>query len=250
MFTHRSRRPLATLLIASAAALLAPAAAAQAAGMPVLQQATFKVTVEAQQTTSWRLVPRATVADCMPLVRVSGTGRETTTFKLTSKTTAYRVNGEASFVPAVGKTGFPPAGWAKTSRSGAEYADAVPGSCAGNPGGRSDGGPYDCGSRRQLLVPSLQITRNRLRLTFSEGLPAPLVPARYESCPFYASSAVKPVSITEIPSLEKITAGEAFGRFKQHVLLARRTFKLDTRLVQATTTISWTATITRTGAIR
>ena len=250
MFTHRSRRPLATLLIASAAALLAPAAAAQAAGMPVLQQASFKVTVEARQSTSWRLVPRASVADCMPLVRHSGSGRETTTFRLTSKTTGYRVNGQASFVPALGRSGFPPAGWAKTSRSGAEYADEIPGSCAGNGARRTGGGPYDCGSRRVLLVPQLEIAGNRLRLSFSEGLPAPLVPARYETCPFYASSDVEPVSITNIPSLEKLTAGEAFGRFKQHVLLARRTFKLDTRLVQATTTVSWTATITRTSAVR
>ncbi len=247
MFTHRSLRPFVPLLFAGA---LLASAASTAHAIPALQQANFKVTVEAQQTTSWRVVPRAAIADCMPLVRYSGSGRETTTFKLTSKTTAYRVGSKASFVPAVRKDGFPPAGWARTNRSGAEYADEVPGSCAGNPARRSDGGPYDCSARRQLLVPTLEIVGNRLTLTFSEGLPAPLVPVRYESCPFYASPEVEPTSITDIPSLERFTAGEAFGRFKQHVLLARRTFKLSTRLVRATTTVSWTATVTRTGAIR
>lgn len=247
MTTHRSLRPLATVLLAGA---LLSSAAGTAQAIPALQQARFKVAVTARQTTSWRLVPRSTIADCMPLVKISGSGRETTTFKLTSQTTAYRVGGKASFVPAVGKEGFPPAGWARTSRSGAEYADEVPGSCAGNPARRTGGGPYDCGPRRQLMVPSLEIAGNRLKLTFSEGLPAPLVPVRYETCPFYASPDVKPISITEIPSLERFTAGEAFGRFKQHVLLARRTFVLDTRLVRATTTVNWTATLTRTGPIR
>lgn len=248
MTTHRILRPLAPLLLAGA--LAASVAAPASAAMPIMQQASFKVAVEARQTTSWRLLPRAAIADCMPLVRYSGSGRETTTFRLTSKTTGYRVGNGASFVPRATKDGFPPAGWARTVRSGAEYADEIPGSCAGNPARRTGGGPYDCGSRRQLKSAMLEITGNRLKLTLSDGLPAPLVPPRYESCPFYASPDVTPVDITEIQSLERFTAGEAFGRFKQHVLLARRTFPLSTKSVRGTTTVSWTVTLTRTGPVR
>lgn len=246
MFTHRSLRPLAPLLLAGA--LLGPATAD--AGIPRLQQAGFKLTVEAQQTTNWRLSPRATVADCSPLVRFSGSGRETTTFKLTAKTTGYRIGGRASFIPAVGRDGFPPSGWARTVRSGAEYADEIAGSCAGNPARRSGGGPYDCGARRELLTPTLELVGNRLRLTLSEGLPAPLVPVEYKTCPVHASSEVRLLGITNIPSLERFTAAEAFGRFRQHILLARRTFRYVASGVRATTTVSWTATLTRSGPIR
>lgn len=247
MLTNRSIRPLATLLLAGAA-LLSTAASAQA--IPKLQQAAFKVTVEARQTTDWRLVPRAVVSDCSPLVRFSGSGRETTTFKLTSKTTAYRVGGKATFVATPGRDGFAPAGWAKTTRSGVEYAEEIAGSCAGNQARRSGGGPYDCGSRRQLMVPTLELVGNRLSVTLAEGLPAPLVPVRFETCPVHASPEVRLLGITAIQSLERFTAAEAFGRFKQHVLLARRTFPYRTSGVSGKTTVSWTATLTRTGPIR
>lgn len=247
MFTHRSRRPLATLLIASAAALLAPAAAAQA--IPKLQQAKFKIAVEAKQTTSWRLIPKATVSDCSPLVRFSGSGRETTTFKLTSKATGYRIGGRATFIPVVGKDGFPASADAKTTRSGQEFAEEIAGSCAGNDARRSGGGPYDCGVRTTPLTASFELLGNRLRLRFDDGFPAPLVPATYETCPVHASADVELVGITNIPSLERFTAAEAFGPSRQHILLARRTFPYRTSSVNGQTTVSWTATITRTSRI-
>lgn len=247
MLTNRSIRPLATLLIASAAALLPPAAGAQA--IPKLQQAKFKIAIQARQTTSWRLVPKATVSDCSPLFRFSGSGTEATTFKLTTKATGLRVGGRASFIPVVGKDGFPASADATTTRRGQEFSEEIAGSCGDNGATRSGGGPYDCGVRTAPLTASFELLGNRLRLRFDDGFPAPLVPATYETCPVHASSDVELVGITNIPSLERFTAAEAFGRYRQHILLARRTFRYSATNVRATTTVSWTATITRTSRI-
>jgi hypothetical protein len=248
--TARAALSAAAATVALATAAVAPQAAS-AAPMPRLQTADFTVAVKATQTTSWTLGGGARAADCSPLVRFSGSGRETTRFAFPAKRyTGLRVNKAADLVVKPGKDGFAPTGWAVTTRAGREEGEEIAGSCGDNPARRTASQPTDCGSRRQLMTPIISFTGNRMRLRLEEGLPAPLVPPRYERCPLHAPSGVEEVGITAVPSLERFAPTELFGSFRQHVLLARRTFRTTSGNVRATTTVSWTATVTRVGKVR
>ncbi|MDW5593710.1 hypothetical protein VSS74_05155 [Conexibacter stalactiti] len=251
MRTNRFPVLLAALALAgsSAGAVALPTAAH--AAIPTLQNATFKVSLRATQTTSWSREPMGSIADCSPIVRFSGRGTEQVSVTLKpAKFTAWRTAGEVTFLGDPGKDGFGINTAMKIARNGVEQAEEVAGSCMGNPGRVTSTGPYDCGSKRNNVSPSITLAGGRVRLKLGDGLPAPLISPKFRTCPAYANPAVELNGITEIPSLEKIAAGELFGTFRQHILLARRTFKLSGGGYRGTTTVAWEITLTRTGAVR
>lgn len=250
MRTNRFPALAAALALAGGTAAVA-ATAPTAAALPTLQNATFKVSLRATQTTSWSRAPMASAADCSPILRFSGRGTEQVSVTLKpTKFTAWRTAGEVTFLGDPGKDGFGVNTAMKITRKGAEQAEEVAGSCMGNPGKVTSTGPYDCGTKRDNVSPQVTLQGGRVRLKIGQGLPAPLVSPEFRSCPAFANDAVELNGITEIPSLEKITAGELFGRFRQHILLARRTFKLSGGGYRGTTTVAWEITLTRTGAVR
>jgi len=253
MLSEQIRRPRAALLAAALAAVAsAGAATAAEAAIPRMQQADFTVSATATQTTSWKRDPLASVADCTPIERFTGEGRETVSLTLKPWSfTAYRVGGQLSLVAKPGRSGFGPQAWTKVSRSGREQVEEVAGTCMGNPRRVTDGGPYDCGTRNRFLTPQLGYERARLTLGASEAPLAPLHKVRYETCPIHVADGVTENGLTKTPSLAKVPVGELLDPdLRQHIVLARKTYRLAAGGYRGTTTVRWTVKLTRRGPVR
>lgn len=250
MLSDRILRPRAALLGGVAiAALAAPGAHA---AMPRMQQADFTVSATATQTTTWKRSPQAAVADCSPIERFSGEGRETVSMTLKPwRFTAFRIGRQLSFVAAPGKSGLGPHAWTKVSRSGVERVEEVAGSCMGNPGRVTDGGPYDCGTRNRFLSPQVGWRGGRLTLGASEAPLAPLNAGEYRTCPVHVADGVEANGLTAVGSLSPVPVGELLDPgLRRHIVLARRTFRLNRDGRLGTTTVRWTLTLTRKGPVR
>jgi hypothetical protein len=250
MLSHPILRPRAALL--GAVALAAVAAPTADAAMPRMQQADFMVSATATQTTTWKRGPQASVADCSPIVRFSGEGRETVSMTLKPwRFTAFRIGRQLSIVAAPGKAGLGPHAWTKVSRTGVERSEEVAGTCMGNPGRVIDGGPYDCGTRNRFLSPQVGWRGGRLTLGASEAPLAPLNAGEYRTCPIHVADGVEANGLTPIGSLSRVPVGELLDPgLRQHVVLARRTLRLNRDGRSGTTTVRWTLTLTRKGPVR
>lgn len=250
MLSHTTLRPRAALL--GAVALAALAAPSARAAMPRMQQADFMVSATATQTTTWKRTPQAAVSDCSPIVRFGGEGRETVSMTLKPwKFTAFRIGRQLSVVAAPGRAGLGPHAWTKVSRTGVERTEEVAGSCMGNPGRVSDGGPYDCGARNRFLSPQVGWRGGRLTLGASEAPLAPLNAGEYRTCPVYVAEGVEANGLSVVGSLSPVPVGELLDpALRQHIVLARRTFRLGRDSRSGTTTVRWTLTLTRKGPVR
>lgn len=249
---HTIRTGLAAGAALLATAALGGSAVVAEAAMPRMQQADFTVTATATQTTTWKRSPSASIADCMPVERHTGEGRETVSMTLKPwKYTAYRVGRQLSLVAAPGKSGMGPHAWTKVSRQGVERVEAVPGTCMDNPGSVVDSGPYDCGTRNRFLSPQIGYRRGRLTLEAGEAPLAPLNRVDYDNCPIYVAEGVRANGLTSTPSRSAVPIGELLDPdLRKHIVLARRSWKLRSGSYRGTTTVRWTLTLTRRGPVR
>ncbi len=249
MFFRASNRPTSALL---SLLLLGCAAAPAQAAIPRMQQAPFTVSATATQTTTWTRTPGASAADCMPLERFTGEGRETVAMTLKPwRYTAYRVGGALSFVAAPGKSGLGPHAWTKVSRRGVERVEEVADTCMGNPGRIRDSGPYDCGTRNRFLSPHVGWSRGRLTLEAGEAPLAPLGEIEYRTCPIMVAAGVRENGLTRASSLATVPLADLLSpRLRQHIVLARRSWRLRVPGYRGTTTVRWTLKLTRTGPVR
>lgn len=253
MLSATAPRPRAALLAAALSAIAtAGAATAAEAAIPRMQQADFIVSATATQTTTWKKAPGASTADCSPILRFSGEGRETVAMTLKpARFTAYRVGRQLSLVAAPGRDGFGPQAWAKVSRNGREQAEEIAGSCMDNPRRMIGGGPYDCGTRNRLFTPHFGYQRARLTLGAGEAPLAPLHKVDYDTCPIHVADGVTENGLTTTPSLGTVPAGDLLDPgMRQHIVLGRKTFRLDSGGFRGTTTVRWTVKLTRKGPVR
>lgn len=244
----RTTAQLAAGALAAATLLAAPAAAVTIPKIPRYQQATFAVSLTATQKTTWKATGRASMRDCMPLFRTTGEGTETVTMRTTrgARATLMKSGREATFLLHGSSLGVEVPTDASVTRQGILRTTEIAGSCGDNPEQTSDTGPYDCGPRNRDLIFKASYVRGRLGFEADQGLIAPLTPQRYENCPIFANPKVLTNDLTLATT--RAPAGELLDRrFRKHIVLGRKSWKLDSKDATGTTTVSWKLTLVRRG---
>ncbi|MDX8150783.1 hypothetical protein SK069_04180 [Patulibacter brassicae] len=230
-----------------AAGLLAivPLAAGAAPRVPSVTSVRYAVSIDATQTTTWRLVPRASARDCSPLVESTGSGRQVLRVRTHKPVLvqAHRVGGEVALLWPLAEEGD---ALGTVTRSADVTSRTIGGSCGQNPSAPVDRGPSDCGTKRQARSFVVTYERGRLGVASTPALLGPLTPDRFARCELHAHADVDEEDLTRttvrIPARELVTR-----RFGKHVVLGRRTWKLRGSGVTGTTTVRWTMTLVRRG---
>ncbi len=243
-----SRPPLLALAAGALAAGLlavAPFGAAAAPRIPSFASVRYAVSIDATQTTTWQLRPRASARDCSPLVESTGGGRQVLRVRTRKPVLvqAHRSGGAVAFLWPLAEDGD---ARGTVTRSANVTSRTVGGSCGENPSAPVDRGPSDCGTKQQARSFVVTYERGRLGVASTPALLGPLTPDRFARCELHAHAAVDEEDLTKttvrIPARELVTR-----RFGKHVVLGRRTWKLRSSGVTGTTTVRWTMTLVRRG---
>lgn len=236
----------ALLVAVAPAATASPASAAFKPPAYSFQKASFKFSFKGTQITQWQRDPRATTRDCIPTVKWSGGGKETVRLRTTKalQLDAYRTNGRTSVALRASKSGLPNELHASVTRSASERYEEVAGSCGGNPGKVTEGGPYDCGDRSRDFGLALGYERGRIEPRFEDSILAPLTDVDYRKCPIHADPKVEVNGFTRVS--QALPAKDLFDRsLGRHIVIGRRTFTLHEAGFTGKTTVRWEITLTR-----
>jgi hypothetical protein len=235
------RTILLTALVAVSALALPAAASAQGIPKPVK----FRASLQAVQTTTYKIPYRKFDQDCFSRPWAQGDGSETVTMKGSGTMYLHRIGKFASFTynsPNYGPTGSRGLQLATSVTRTKSYRSGVdPGPCGG--GEPAKDWTFDCSPKRSTFNGLFSWEGRQLRLLTVRNERAPRVD--YANCQLFTPEKVGEAKVTEIGQDAPVSdiANPEFGK---QIVLARKSFrKVYSGNIITSTTVRWQLTLYR-----